>query len=286
MNKKTLDISDHLLAKFLDGKTDTFETERVLEYLNKEKEHLEDFMNIRSAIQIDTDPPIEIDLSERLDFVKQQIESSNSGKKTIKKRFYLISSIAAAAMVIGVISLIFFIDTNKDTYFAENQKNYKDNTPIHQDNVSEQVISTNLNDKELVSNEMQNKNRPVIIPTEIEQEEETEIPIQIQQYNTAAKIIEGNLFEVVKPAKTPYIILCKNLNKTFDFQWKTNAEKIEVVLKDKTGKILLAQDISQTGLQLKYEEYFKYLEIYWELKATFQDGTTEERFGILQLMVD
>jgi len=286
MNKKTLDISDHLLAKFLDGKTDTFETERVLEYLNKEKEHLEDFMNIRSAIQIDTDPPIEIDLSERLDFVKQQIESSNSGKKTIKKRFYLISSIAAAAMVIGVISLIFFIDTNKDTYFAENQKNYKDNTPIHQDNVSEQVISTNLNDKELVSNEMQNKNRPVIIPTEIEQEEETEIPIQIQQYNTAAKIIEGNLFEVVKPAKTPYIILCKNLNKTFDFQWKTNAEKIEVVLKDRAGKILLAKDISQTGLQLKYEEYFKYLEIYWELKATFQDGTTEEKFGILQLLVD
>jgi len=101
-----------------------------------------------------------------------------------------------------------------------------------------------------------------------------------------AKAVIGNLFEIVRPARTPLVINCKNLNKTFDFQWNTNAESVEVTLKDKKGRILLTQEVSQTGLQLRYEDYYKYLQVFWEMKAVFEDGTTEEKKGVLQLLVD
>jgi len=105
-------------------------------------------------------------------------------------------------------------------------------------------------------------------------------------FNKTLKM-EGNYFEVVKPGKTPYIIQCNNLSKSFDFQWNANnTEKMEVVIKDKKGRVLLAREVTEDGLKLKYEDYYKYLELYWELNATFVDGATERKQGVLQLLVD
>ena len=282
MNKNTIDISEHLLTKFLDGKTDAPETEQVLAYLNENNENLEDFMNIRSAILMDTECPIEIDLIECLNVVKQHTNSYQANKNTFQKRFYIITSFAAAAMVAGIVFLITFYFSNNDKQLTAQDEIIKDEVQnVYIDSINELPypeyrISDN---KDLASNEpRKNKETEVI-------EEELETQVQIQERNTAAKIV-GNQFEMVKPSKTPYIVAIKNLNKTFNFQWNTNAEKVEVVLKDKDGKILLAKEISQSGLQLKYEDYYKYLELYWELKATFQDGTVEEKQGILQLMVE
>jgi len=278
MNKNSIDISEHLLAKFLDGKTDARETEQVLAYLNENNETLEDFMNIRSAILIDTEYPIEIDLTECLDVVKQHTKAK---KNTFQKRFYIITSFAAA-MVAGIVFLFAFYFTNNDKQFtAQDEIINEEIQRVYQDSINELPYPEyRINDnKDLASNEPRKNKEPDVI------EEETEVQVQIQERNTAAKIV-GNHFEMVKPAKTPYIIAIKNLSKSFDFQYNTNAEKMEVVLKDKSGKILLDKEILQSGLQLKYEEYYKHLEIFWELKATFQDGTTDVKFGILQLMVE
>ena len=289
MNKNSIDLSDHLLAKFLDGKTDASETELVLAYLNEDKENFEDFMNIRSAITAETEYPLEIDIEERLNVVKQHIASSNNRKKTFRKRLYIATSFAAAAMISGIVFLLIFINPEKNNSITAQEKNIEN--IINPDTVNEQVPVMHKNfENDLAENELseknmqQNKNKSKkLIPDN--DEEIIELPVQIQHQNMAYKT-EANLFEMVKPAKTPYIVLYKNLDKTFDFKWKTNAEKVEVALKDKSGKILLEKDVSQTGLHIKYEDYYKYLEIHWELKAIFQDGTTEKKTGILQLMTD
>ncbi|MCL2167822.1 MAG: hypothetical protein FWH59_01705 [Lentimicrobiaceae bacterium] len=283
MNKNTIPISDHLLAKFLDGKTDARETEQVLSYLNENNENLEDFMNIRSAILIDTEPPIEIDLNESLDIVKQHINTGKTNKKSFQKRIYFITSFAAAAMVAGIVFLIAFYFSNNDKKFTAQDEIIKEEIQnVYQDSISELPKPENrfIDNKELANNELQGRNKLV---SQIEEEEETEI--QILHKNTALKT-EINLFEMVKPYKTPYIVEVKNLEKYFDFKWKTNAEKIEVTLKDKKGNILESKEVLDSVYQIKYLDYYKYLEIYWEMKATFQDGTEEKSTGVLQLMVD
>jgi len=283
MNKTNIHISDHLLAKFLDGKTDAQETEQVLSYLNESEENLEEFLNIRSAILIDTEPPIEINLSECLNVVEQHINTGRTNKKSFQKRFYTITSFAAAAMVAGIVFLITFYFSNNDKNFTAQDEIIKEEIQnVYQDSINElPKPESKFNDnKYLANNELQETNKPA---SQIEEEEETEI--QILHRNTALKT-EGNLFEMVKPYKTPYIVGVKNLDKYFDFKWKTNAKKIEVTLKDKNGNILESGEVLDSVFQIKYLDYYKYLEIYWELKATFQDGTEEKNTGVLQLMVD
>jgi hypothetical protein len=282
MNKKHLHISDHLLAKFLDGKTDAAETEQVLAYLNENNENLEDFMNIRSAIQIEDEYPARIDLSECLNVVNKHIASSN--KKNPRNRFYLIASLVAAAIMVGVVCLIFFNSVNKDYNPVAHQENYKDNKHISQDEIAEETFSSNVNNKELANNETQ-ESKSNTTSKSIDKEEETEIQAQTKHRNTAEKS-EKNLFEMLKPAKTPYVVLCKNLERAFDFQWNTNAETIEVVLKDKNGKTILNQEVTQNVFHIKYADYIKYEDIHWELKATFENGEIEVKRGILKLITE
>jgi len=280
MNKKYLHI-DHLLAKFLDGKTNIAETEQVLAYLNENNENLEDFMNIRSAAQIETECPVEIDFEERLNTVKQHIATSN--KKATRNKFYLITTLAAAAITVGAVFVVFFNTVNKEYRPVAHQETYEEiKQTISQEEINEETFPTNLNNKEFASNDAQEKKESKTTTTPVDKEEETEVQVQIQHKNTAKKS-EENLFEIIKPAKTPYIILCKNLEKTFDFQWNTNAEKIEITLKDKTGKILLNKEVSQNTWSIKYADYIKYEDIHWELKAIFEDEETAVKRGILTL---
>jgi len=283
MNKNAIKISEHLLAKFLDGKTDDRETELVLAYLNENNENLKEFLNIRAAIVNNTDCPVEIDLTESLHTVKQHISSSQKNKKTVQKRFYLITSFAAAAMVAGVVSLIAFYYVKNDTRTMAQTETTKEKTEeTTQDDDSEIFTS----EKQIIENKnLANNETKKVDETVGGNEEETEVQVQIEQHQTAAKTV-GNQFEMLRPAKTPYVVAVRNLSKTFDFQYNTNAEKMEVVIKDKKGNILLNREISQDGLQLKYEDWYKYLELHWELKATFKDGAVDEKQGILQMLID
>ena len=147
----------------------------------------------------------------------------------------------------------------------------------------EKTFPTNLNDKELASNETEKNSTSHTTSKPVDKEEETEIQVQVQHKNTAEKS-EENLFEMKKPAKTPYVVLCKNLDRTFDFQWNTNAGKTEIILKDKNGKTILNQEVTQNVFHIKYADYIKYEDIQWELKAIFEDGKTEVRRGVLQLI--
>ena len=286
MNKHAIEISDHLLAKFLDGKTDVSETELVLAWLNENNENLEDFMNIRSAITTESEYPLEIDFDERLNSVKQHIESSNNRKTIFKKKLYLITSFAAAAMIAGVVFLLVSINSENNNITAQGE-DVEHIIDVNSDTINEEILVILKNFKnELAENEHQNipQNKIEIETPSLDNEEETiELPVQIQHQNMAYKT-EANLFEMVKPTKTPYIVLCKNLDKTFDFKWKTNAEKVVISLKDKNGVTIFTNEVSQAVFSLKYADFIQYKEIEWELKATFKDGKTEEKGGILQLI--
>jgi len=292
MNKKQI-ISDELLAKFLDGKTNAFETERVLDYLNENQENLDDFINIRSAIQMETEYPMEIDLAERMDVVKQHIASSTFNKKTKTKRIYLTSILAAAAMITGVVCLFPFIgDEEKPLPSFVNEQNGRmaDSTdaPITPQGIYYDEMADNNAD-----NEPENENKPIEIQPVVPKEESPVMEAKTQYKNTASQT-EANFFEVTRPSKkpdgVPYMIgvsdaiLREKPETTFDFQWNTNAEKVEATVKDKNGNILITKDITQGDFKLKYADYFQYQDIFWEIKATFYDGETEVERGFLQLL--
>jgi len=202
-------------------------------------------------------------------------------KKNSKKRIYLFLLFAAIAIVAGTVLLFIFIPFEKNKQQATQEKILFDDEfeTILEDSIAELSDFENLKGVQDESGTRGN-NKTAAPQEEFFAEEE----LQMQPLN--AKAVVGNLFEMVRPARTPLVINCKNLNKTFDFQWNTNAESVEVTLKDKKGRILLAREISQTGLQLRYEDYYKYLEVFWEMKAIFEDGTAEEKKGVLQMLVD
>jgi hypothetical protein len=188
MNKQLINISDQLLAKFLDGKTDAFETEQVLAYLNENNENLEDFLNIRSAIEIDSECPVEIDLRKRLDIVNQHIVSSD--KKSNRNKFYLITSIAAAAVVVGVVFLFAFFNDKNDAHFVEKQENLEENLQnVLQDTIIEQmpIIQLDIDKKNFADSEPK-KSESVETAASVE-DEEIEIQVKKQQRRTAGKSV-------------------------------------------------------------------------------------------------
>jgi len=112
-----------------------------------------------------------------------------------------------------------------------------------------------------------------------------EVPVQIKTQNYGSTQSVENKLEMVKPSKSPYSILCKNLQKELVFQWNiVNAKKIEISLLNSNRKLIVSHSDSNMK---SYSVFFKNLNkektIIWELKVLFDDNTTQTKTGVIQI---
>ena len=198
-------------------------------------------------------------------------------KNCNQKKIYLLVLLAIAALLVGI-ALFFVFRTTEDKSQLTTQEHIS-LEDIEYDlyvPAESETVDSDKSDLVYKGSKGGTKESEEYLTPEME---------QMPTYNKGAKY-EGNYFEVLRPAKTPFIVVCRNLYKTFDFQWASNAETIEVILRDRNGRVIMDREITEAGLQLKYEDYYKFLEVFWELKATYADGTSETKVGVLQLLVD
>ena len=95
----------------------------------------------------------------------------------------------------------------------------------------------------------------------------------------------ANTLTVTKPAKDPYRVLCKNLEKTLNFEWTaTNVKTLHFTVTDSKGKTIAeSKDANSNYYLLKYREIYPEQQLKWTLVVTFEDGTQEKRSGQINI---
>lgn len=276
---KTTLISDELLARFLDHKTTEEETELVLSYLNEEKDHLEEFLSIRKASLLAGKTASQtIDIKDSAAFIKNNTHSSK--KSTNNKRVALWISVAASIIVI--ISVSYFIVYHKPH-----------SNPMELAQTTSQD-SLKLKNEEEISNSVPIKNEDPIINTDKKQpidpdlnksESDNGIPVQIKtQHNATSQSVENSL-SIIKPAKSPYTILCKNMEKELFFQWQnTTAKSVTFRLFNSKNEVIITKsDPTMRSFALLFKELKKEKKIFWEVKVVFEDGTSDMKTGRIEI---
>lgn len=276
---KTPQVSDELLAKFLDNKTSKEETEIVLKFINEDKENFEEFLTIRKASMLVDQKPCNT-----IDDISISVISSYNQKPFNNKKKKVLMFISIAASVLFIISISFyFVFRSPLSNPSELTQNNKQNS-IKVDSIKNKSISSDDKKGKQIDSSTEN-NQSSNDPNNTNGKVNDEVQVQIKTQNYGSTQSVENKFEMVKPSKSPYSILCKNLEKELIFQWNiVNAKKIEISLLNSNRKLIVSHSDSNMK---SYSVFFKNLNkektIIWELKVLFEDNTTQTKTGVIHI---
>lgn len=276
---KTPQVSDELLAKFLDNKTSKEETEIVLKFINEDKENFEEFLTIRKAsMLVDQKPCNTID-----DITIPEISSYNPKPFNNKKKKVLMF-ISIAASVLFIISISFYFvfrsPLSNPTELAHNNSQ----NSMKVDSIENKSLSSDDERGKQIDSSTEN-NQSSNDPNNTNGKVNDEVPVQIKTQNYGSTQSVENKLEMVKPSKSPYSILCKNLQKELVFQWNiVNAKKIEISLLNSNRKLIVSHsDSNMKSYSVFFKDLNKEKTIIWELKVLFDDNTTQTKTGVIQI---
>lgn len=286
---KKNNISDEMMARFLENRTSQEETEEILSYLNEEDSRMKDFCAMYQGGKL---PPIDFIPENIKNSAAQQIQSvvQKSGVKHKSPRKKWMVWVASTAAMVAILLSIFLIQPNdKIGNFVTDR--VPDSSAItildstsqrEEEKLKETIKQQSLNsDKSLAQNGLN-----VESTSDFQQESLT--PNVAQQKHASSSMT--NSCEMIKPNKTPYRILCKNLNKTFVFQWKAqNASSAHFIIKNENNKTLLDKNEPFFDTySFKYSDFQLETPLSWQLVITFEDGSKMSHSGILDIeyMID
>lgn len=277
---KEMNISDEMLSKFMEGRTDEVEEARLLQTVEDDGLSAEDLAAIAEAAKLADTAPKQ---APNLDMAKKQIAESlrNEDKvKTIstlkRSKSRMIWALAAsAAIVIAVALFILFRPDDPGQNFAQTGT---DSTAV--------TTTQPQQEKNLAQTTAPSDNAPAIQQKNSNTSEETVAPeetihtSQVMEKQYAKTQIANNL-KVIKPNKDNYRILCKNLEKSLNFEWTaTNVQNLHFTVSNAQGKVLAElSDKSATRYALTYNKIYPERQLNWTLKIVFEDGTSESRTG-------
>ncbi len=279
---KETNISDDLLAKFLEGKTDEMEDARLLQDLEAEDLSLEDLAAIEEAAKIaDTKPLVSPDLVKAEEQISDALNTNIQQPSIIfmnkrKSRMRLVWAMAASlALVMAVALFVLFRPDSTDQKFV---KNDADSTAV--------ITTQPKTEKNLAQSTAQQKNTTNTPQPANEIDNETAKPTEVtytsqtleKQY---AHTQTANNLTVTKPGKENYKVLCKNLERTLNFEWESdNVQSLHFTVKNAQGKTIVSfSDQNAKRYSLKYRDIYPDRKVSWSLTATFADGTQQTRTG-------
>ena len=252
---KEMDISDEMLSRFVEGTTDEADEKCILHSLEDDELSAEDLAAIAEAAKLVDTAPQQIP---NLFLAKRQIEDTlkNDNKKSAaptsgrsKSRVYWAVA-ASIAMLLCVALFLLFRPDGSDQNFVQNGSD-----------TSSVTITQPQQDGNLAQT-------------------------TIQAEYTGTKT--ANSLMVSKPSKDNYSVLCKNLDKAFQFEWSaTNVQSLNFSVTNTQGKtIAQTSSISDNHYQLKYSDIYPEKKLSWSLEVVFKDGAREKRSGQIQIDYD
>ena len=277
---KEMNISDELLSKFLEGMTDEVEDTRLLQVMEDDNLSDEDLVAIAEAAKLADAVPQQ---APNLDLAKKQIveslrnddevETVPTIKRSMTRMIWALA--ASAAIVIAVALFILFRPDDPGQNFAQTGT---DSTAV--------TTTQPQQEKNLAQTTAPSDNAPAIQQKNSNTSEETVAPeetihtSQVMEKQYAKTQIANNL-TVIKPNKDNYRILCKNLEKSLNFEWTaTNVQNLHFTVSNAQGKVLAELlDKSATQYALTYSKIYPERQLNWTLKIVFEDGTSVSRHG-------
>jgi hypothetical protein len=294
---KELNISEELFSRFLDGKTSEEENEQILQLLAENPELMDEYTAIAKASQLADHEPLR---KPKLDVAAQSIRSvlpesqaDNPNVSTNRRRSIRIFTMAAAAVAaILLASTIYLLlrPTNPQNTLVQDNKSETDSTLIQpqmeqtyiaQNETSESAIS------EATSSTVENETSTAATTT-------TETPSstpsnefhsgQVEERHYASTQ-EANSLSITKPNKSNYLVLCKNLDKTFVFEWNaSNVQKLHFTVKDASNKVIAEiTDADTKRYELSYRKIYPEKQLTWKLAVTYKDGSKDEQSGQINI---
>ena len=283
---KDSNISDDLLSRFLEGKMTEAEEAEMLRQLDMSNAFPEELAAIAEAAKrTDTQPLVKPDFEKAKAQISEELRKKEQSIPTIAaantrpshKRIYWAVAASLALLVAAV--LFFLLRPEADNqHFAQNATDSTatertqpaDNSSLAQSKPSQ----TNSADEQINVHDPQSSS--------------AETP---QYYNTQVKERHyateqsANTLTVTKPNKSPYRVLCKNLDKTLDFEWAaSNVKSLQLTVRDGQGKVLDDfTDKTTNHFTLKYQDLYPERIVNWNLTVTFTDGTQATRNGQIQI---
>ena len=288
---KRLNISDELFSRFIDGKTSETEEKQLLKEIAENPEMMEEFIAISKGSSLTDQKPFR---NPNFVTAKQNIKNSLSAEKTSnvnpfvnrKRRFRILVTAAATIAIVLITSMIYLlmrpvVDQNTfvqdaamiDSTYTQAEENY---IYMAKNEVSD---STAL---KLISKTSESE---LNTPNEVGEalSEESYIIQREELYYAAAQV--ANNLSVVKPNKGDYSILCKNLDRSFLFEWKaSNVQKIHFKVVNSQGKTVAeVTDPSVKCYELIYRSVYPESQLNWTLSVTYKDNTQDIQKGKINI---
>lgn len=280
-------ISDELLSKFMEGKTSEKENSLIFQSMNEDVALLEEMTAIGEAAQLaDTQPVVNPNLKRAEEQIKSVLSAGEQKMVSVapsirKSRMKVIWAAAASIVCVVAVALFFLLKHDSpEQHFAQNGE---DSTVVAKPKLTTEpmVTQTTQKQKETVSEEQSEENNA---DNEAVSAQEKVYSAQKLEKQYASTQIANNL-TIVRPSKSNYSVLCKNLEKTFYFEWETdNVQSLHFIVKNEQNQTVVEQsDKTAKQYLLKYKDVYPNQILYWSLTVKFTDGTQQTRSGQIQI---
>lgn len=297
---KELNISEELFSRFLDGRTSEEENEQILQLLAENPELMDEFTAITKASQlVDHEPLRKPNLEVAAQSIRSVLPESQADKPNVSTnrrrsiRIFTMAAAAVAAILLASTIYLLLRSTNPQNTLVQDNKSETDSTLIQpkveqtyiaQNETSESVIS------EVTSSTVEDETSTAATTT-------TETPSSTpsnEYYSTQveerhyASTQEANSLSITKPNKSNYLVLCKNLDNAFVFEWNaSNVQKLHFTVKDASNKVVAEVTNSDTKrYELSYRKIYPEKQLTWKLAVTYKDGSKDEQSGQVNIDYD
>ena len=284
-------ISEELWMRFLERNVSEEENDLLMRLIAEDDELLQEYLAVNESLKrIDSEPLTSPDL----DFAQKRIgetlgASSDEEDKMVllprrsNVRKYLALA-AVAALLVGVALFLLLRSNHNENNFAQQEDNRIETKAEIQSTSPETTVQTEQTDKTGNNNDNLPKNNTEGIQQESTDSQQETFATQEIKKNYATTQ-EANTLTVIKPNKDNYCVLCKNLEKTLNFEWSvTNVETLHFVVKDSKGKTVAeTQDVTANQYFLKYSNIYPEKRLVWVLTVVFKDGLQEKRSGEIHI---
>ena len=278
-----------LLMRFIDGTATAEEVETVIEMLSKNDEAAKEWMQLVQAARLaDTAPAVPVSEQAAAEFVQKSLR-----RKKVIRLPLIIGSVAAVAAAVALIITISFSNTTSST--IDNGLNnglqagvLPEDTAIYSA-PSDTTMEEQRTLHGMKSGEYMAETKTVKI---VESQKK-----QIDQVNTAGKgemqfqdtpaITDTAVFNVLKPAKSPYRVKVKNLDKDFVFEWEASGVmSMHLVIVSSNGAVLFEKLMysESRSCPVAAAELTDRGELKWTLTAVFDNDTEIVRDGVIELV--
>ena len=288
-------MNDDLLIRFIDGNTTPEETEFVINELSQDGEAAKEWMQmLQGARMSGTEPLQDILPTDVISRTLTEKSAKNQQKKVVILP-WIISGVSAVAASIAIIAAV-LMTPNKTEVPQNLVADSGDSVEVIYESDT-LTVKTSLNVKETFQESMADAR--IVLPEENRQSDMDDKVIdkavkrdeitdkKIVKGSSTASALKNNeiFFEMLKPAKTPYRVKVRNIEKEFIFEWMTNASEVSISIIDGKGSTIIREDNFSGNLySVAAYDLVNRGVLEWKVEATFNDGTVRIKSGSIELV--